>query len=206
MEVVMKTASIILIIVVFLSAPILAVDPDELTQIKTEQLNDYLQLTPDQSEKVAGIITDYVFGLTELFENKTDDSPRLIMQDREMAEEYVTKIREVLNEDQTGKLSTLGYSVLPKPHLIMLNAALDLSPEQVAQIDAILSVYQPRIREAYDDNSSSRRRKLLKLRDLSNEQSEKIEDVLSDEQKEIYSEMREKMKQEMKARRDGRRF
>jgi periplasmic protein CpxP/Spy len=102
---------------------------------------------------------------------------------------------------QAGAQSEGNLQALtPEQVVDRMDAKLHLSPDQKAQISPVIAARQQKLAALREDTSSSGLRKLRKMKGIFADSDKKIEPVLNDQQKQQYAQMREQMKEDIRAR------
>lgn len=91
----------------------------------------------------------------------------------------------------------------PDAQLQHLSKALDLSPDQQAQIKPVLEARQQQMQALFQDQSLSRDDRRNKAQGIRSDTNSKIEAVLNDQQKQKFEAMQARMQERMHERQGG---
>lgn len=108
-------------------------------------------------------------------------------------------------QDQAGS-SAPSKMQLPSPDEVVdtLAAKLDLSDDQKTQIKPIIADRQQKLQELRSDTSTRPMQKMRKMKGIFEDSDKKIKAVLTDQQKQQYTQMEQQMRQQMRARMQNR--
>jgi Spy/CpxP family protein refolding chaperone len=96
--------------------------------------------------------------------------------------------------------ATTGGWPTPEEAVTRMSSKLNLTDDQKTKITPIIADRQTQMRALMADTSSRRMQKARKAKSIMSDSDTKIEAVLTSDQKKIYAEMKEQMKEEMQAR------
>lgn len=88
----------------------------------------------------------------------------------------------------------------PDQVVAFLDSKLHLSDDQKKRIEPVIAERQQRLAALREDSSTPRLRKAHKLKGIFEDSDKKIEAVLTEQQKPVYQQVREQMKEEVRAR------
>jgi hypothetical protein len=88
----------------------------------------------------------------------------------------------------------------PEEVVAKLDSQLGLSDDQKAKITPIIADRQEKIKALAAENSGRRMQKMRKMKSIMSESDEKIKAVLTDEQKQKYTEMQQQMRDQARQR------
>lgn len=102
--------------------------------------------------------------------------------------------------------SSQGARRFPSPEEVVarLDEKLSLSDDQKAKITPIIADRQQKLKELAANGSGRRFQKARKMKAIYSESDDKIKALLSDDQKQKYSELQQQMREQMKQRRQQR--
>ena len=86
-----------------------------------------------------------------------------------------------------------GHHMTPDEELQRLDKSLKLTDDQKASVKPILEDRQKKMESLHADSSLSREDRMSKMRSIMEESNGKIRDVLNDDQKKQFDEMRQHM-------------
>jgi periplasmic protein CpxP/Spy len=93
-----------------------------------------------------------------------------------------------------------GQAMDPQKRVDMLAKRLNLTDDQKQKLLPILTEQQEKMKSIRDDSSLSRDDRFQKMRDLREETDNKINPILTDEQRQKYAEMQQKARERMQQR------
>jgi Spy/CpxP family protein refolding chaperone len=82
-----------------------------------------------------------------------------------------------------------------------MSGKLNLTDDQKTKITPIVAARQTQMRALMADTSGRRMQKARKAKSIMSDSDKKIEAILTSDQKKIYAEMKEQMKEQLQARR-----
>ncbi len=192
----MKALSFIVVLGLITSSIALAVEPDQLAQRTVNIITGKLSLGSAETEQIRSILSDHITAHGEKAGKEGNvpqsrgETPRAI--EREVKKQIV----EVLTDEQRELLKESKIRLLPHPRLMELNAGLDLSLDQIDQIEVILEKNKPAKgkRGKKEDGESQQNREEKKL--AKDGQDAEIVNILTEPQKELFLQMKKERKEQ----------
>ena len=154
---------------------------------------DGLQLSDDQKQKVDGFFSDAEKGLKQAKDEAGDDRRELMQKSREVFSHLREQVSSVLSDDQKQALRDKLFNQLPAEMMNRLKASLEklgLSDEQKQKVNDILADTQKQLEDLHKSADQTASETRTKVRDLLRSTREKIQSVLTDEQKQKLEESR----------------
>jgi hypothetical protein len=116
--------------------------------------------------------------------------------------EITEKIQSVLTAEQWQKYQDYEQKRRMKMQLDALKGALNLTEKQVIQVETILEYYQGRMEEIFGGEGGGDMRKMREvMQKLRDAQDKEINDVLTDDQKDLYEKYKEDRREQTRNRR-----
>lgn len=200
----MRRIVLFLVAVMALSTTAWCLSQDAMVDLYTKRLISELTLSDQQTQEVRAILNTQIGKLRAIALDK-DTRPREKMQDiRTLTEKTTSEISGKLDDQQKQKLNDLAAPLLPQFRLLQLDDRLNLSAEQVTQIDEILAANSMQRLPQGERGSSNREDFRKQMQENREKMDTAIENVLTDEQKEIYAKMRQEQQEQMQQMRGGR--
>lgn len=184
-------------------------------RLSIDALRDSLGLSDEQVSALEELNESYAADVKAAIERAkaSGDRTGLRAKLRELREEYEDDFNEVLTDEQQARLEEIGANAAARRKdrgweniIATLADSLDLSDEQVADLNELYEDYQADVKAAIDSAQESDDRSGLKekLQELREGFGEDFSAVLTDEQKEKLDEMKsEGRKRKGKGRRHG---
>jgi Spy/CpxP family protein refolding chaperone len=97
--------------------------------------------------------------------------------------------------------TTIGGWPTPEEAVTRMSGKLNLTDDQKTKITPIVAARQTQMRALMADTSGRRMQKARKAKSIMSDSDKKIEAILTSDQKKIYAEMKEQMKEQLQARR-----
>lgn len=97
--------------------------------------------------------------------------------------------------------TTTGGWPTPEEAVTRMSGKLNLTDDQKTKITPIVAARQTQMRALMADTSGRRMQKARKAKSIMSDSDKKIETILTSDQKKIYAEMKEQMKEQLQARR-----
>lgn len=97
--------------------------------------------------------------------------------------------------------TTTGGWPTPEEAVTRMSGKLNLTDDQKTKITPIVAARQTQMRALMSDTSGRRMQKARKAKSIMSDSDKKIETILTSDQKKIYAEMKEQMKEQLQARR-----
>ncbi|MFH1893318.1 MAG: hypothetical protein ABIK83_11630 [Candidatus Zixiibacteriota bacterium] len=186
-----------------LSASAQTVDSTDHLDKRVSELQKELKLTDDQADQLRQIFEEArppqpsEGRVADKSDQKSGENPR------GRRGEISEKIQSVLTEKQWDKYQEYERARRTASQLETLTEALNLTEKQAAQIESILDYFQGRTEEIFSEeygDQQDMRKAMQKLREA---QDREIEEVLTDEQKDLYESYKNERREQMRNRRPG---
>ncbi len=190
----MKKAAGIILLIMMLGTTAEAVDPQVLAQMRLVKLERKLNLSPDQIAEVKVMLANHINEMSGKPEPGSTDPRQRKEQDRSSDSLVREQLGAVLDGEQMEKLSNLRGRILPDPRLIELNSRLDLTEEQVRQINSVITEGKPKRGQQSEPGADTKKETPELRKQRAEKQDAAIEEVLSEEQKEIFAAMKKERK------------
>ncbi|HTF71583.1 MAG TPA: hypothetical protein VK638_53840 [Edaphobacter sp.] len=97
--------------------------------------------------------------------------------------------------------TTTGGWPTPEEAVTRMSSKLNLTDDQKNKITPVIADRQTQMRALMADTSGRRMQKARKAKSIMSDSDKKIEAILTNDQKKIYAEMKEQMKEQLQARR-----
>jgi len=165
-----------------------AVDMAELADIKTEEISSNLKLNEKQTEQVRAIITSHLKAWDSKMQEYKSDPRHLMDLMRNLQSETYAQVKNILDDSQKEMLSLYSKPILPDQNVIFLNQSLDLSADQISQIEEIYASYRPQDKGPEKGGGFPDPEQMEKRRKQRQQMLDDIRDLLSDEQKVEFDE------------------
>jgi Spy/CpxP family protein refolding chaperone len=168
-----------------------------------EAVQKELGLSDKEKEELAAIVQAYGDDIREQFaadsfQNASDEErqkafAKLQEANQKLMEKYVPAIKDILKPEQFTRLQQISWQASGSLALIdpEVVKALELSKEQQEKIASISQEYRQKQAGLFR-GEGNREESFLKLRSLSQERDQKVEEVLSKEQKDKFTELKGK--------------
>ncbi len=193
----MSKYSLMLCAFIVLSAGVMAAGIDDLAQWRFEHIDAKLDLTAEQKTKVKDILTAGIIKLEQVVIAHNDDPRSARGEIKDIEDDVSDDIEILLTDEQNDIFDDLEEPILPRMMLIHLYDRLDLTLEQVDEINRIVAAYadvaEPgrgggaRIGGGFGGIGSGG--KLDDRMARVNEYHRQIKDVLTDQQSDEYDKM-----------------
>ena len=160
---------------------------DQMIESRVEQLDQELDLSNRQVRRVRRAYERYFDDLQaaqEEFENEVDEAR--IARDQRM--------EDILNDDQLTELREMRRQrqiAMIDQRLERMKATLDLTDEQVRQIDRIYQQARQDLEEVYGDAELDAQQRREELENVLDETDQKVDEVLNERQRRRLERMRE---------------
>ncbi|HEY0162526.1 MAG TPA: hypothetical protein VGB69_07615 [Edaphobacter sp.] len=105
---------------------------------------------------------------------------------------------QTTSDDSTAQMR--GGCPSPEETVTRMSSKLNLSDDQKNQILPIITNRQAQMKALMGDDSGRRMQKARKARSIMSESDQKIEAVLTSEQKKTYEQMKEEMREQVRSR------
>ena len=113
----------------------------------------------------------------------------------------IEKMQSVLTEKQWDRYQEYERSRRMASQIETLTEALNLTEKQVVQVETVLDYFQGRMEEMFSDRSGDEQDRKKAMQKLREAQDKEIEEILTDEQKDLYEKYREERREQMRNRR-----
>ncbi len=186
-----------------------------LDEISFEELDDKLELSDEQVTQLKAIQNSHSEKASSLKSkiNLSDDrkSRKALVDDmRALMKTAMAEVQEALTSEQFDALQAHMREFRASPQKEMqtdamadLQERLDLSAEQLAEIQPLMAVYQPQIRALMNELSKAaglrqKRKAALKAKELRSELDEEIKEILTGSQYSEWEAMAEERRAKMR--------
>ena len=197
--IVMKVKSIIYtFLILFSVTTIISANENKVINRKVSTLSKQLDLTDEQTNKLREILIYAYKQATEEYSLNKDNEHALLEAIKARSEITSQQIKNILNKEQITKYEKIikERSIITDKRALILTQRLCLTNEQALKIQSIIIASKKQIEEKKQSNSGDRRHNYIAMRGIMQNADKKIEDLLSNEQQEIY----EKIKSERKVK------
>ncbi len=189
----MRRTYLTIILVLALTMSALAVEHDLLVSRQVDKLTGDLSLTAEQAESIRTILTEQVE--TALSGEKQSPPDQQQPGNRGSGKDVRKKIHALLNEDQQTAFRELDYQIVPSRRLLELNERLDLDEDQVVLIEEILATTRGERRAMQPEGADKTGGDREAMKQMHDQQDSQIEEILTDDQKALFAQMKEERKQ-----------
>lgn len=182
-------------------------DVDDILATLTEQL----ELTDDQQPQVKAALQEFMVGLskaTEETEGGEEDGAAKLTKVKEARDTFIGKMKEILTEEQFTKFETLVDQTMAEMFndiagikLIDLQPALELTDEQVEQLEPVMGKGYRSMLAVIMDNVDKKLRMPQKikvgkkLKGIQSDMDSGMKEIMTEEQWAKYEEMKEAQKE-----------
>ena len=194
--------------------------PDQIV----ERLTDRLDLTAEQVEAIRPIIEEKVLKMNEIKENAGADRRAARTEIQKLRWDTERKLDDILTDEQLEKYLELrqerrdgmnrgkhrggkmgkGYNRTPEQAIARLTDRLDLTEEQVAEVEPIIAESMEKRREVFDkygdQRQTTRQAMRSEMQAIGDETHERLSTILTDEQREELLTLKEQKRARMDER------
>ncbi len=197
-------------IIILFIVPIISSYSQDLEDIVSE-LQEELQLNDDQAEQLSAALVKYSQEMnTELAKHEDAEEPdtkAMIGDIKKAQDNYRNELSSILTDEQydaylnyVDKVMTEMFGDIAEIKLIDLQPVLDLSDEQITQLNPVLGegmLGMVKVVFEYGDKKMNKRTKIKmgkKLKKIQSKTDSGVKEILSPEQYEKYQEYKEEKK------------
>ena len=185
----MRSIIALMTLVLVLVSSALAVSQKEMTDMYTARLVSNLALTDQQAEEVRPLIDSAIAELNRATTAGPEERREAMRNARDLSEQTSKRIQEILDNNQRVEFDSLSQPILPSLQLVGLNNGLQLTSEQVGQVEEIIQLYLPHSPRQPSAEQNRERPNNNEFRQNMDQMNKAIEQVLTDNQKKLFAEM-----------------
>ncbi|MCP4569254.1 MAG: hypothetical protein GY841_16895 [FCB group bacterium] len=171
-----------------------AVEPTALADAQVMSMSRDLGLSQEQEVKSLTIVSEHLTQMLEKLNTAGNDPRSTRDMIRSIEKEAKKQIVDLLTEEQRAAFKQAKYKLLPSPRILELNERLDLTMTQVEQIELVLNEYRPEKDKSKRESENAPKQPRKEMEKHGKERDAKILEILTDEQKEIFQDMKKKRK------------